>query len=377
MRWTDPPHWHGVLRVNRLTGAQLGAAVLVSAAGVVLFGWYALRVLAISAAVALLIESLFHTLGQRSRRWSEGQALLVGLLTACTLPPMVGWHVVATATGMAVLIGLIVPGGVGNYLWHPVALGRVAVQILFGDQLAAGGHAVLAPGRLLTGDLSLSRPLPPLADWSTAPLPSGVEAWQVVPTVEVLSVPVPLVPGQSAAGALADRIAEVLPTWWHTLTGLAGGAVGEACALAAVAAGLLLISQGLLRWRTILGGVGAAALMAATLPAYFQFEGTSAQVVWLPVRLVDEGLPVGLAYVAYQLTAGALPLVLLVLMADPSSTPLTRRGQVLFGVLVGGLTLLLRITIGLPASAYWALLAANTCTPAINRITRRRVFGAD
>jgi len=377
LRWTDPPHWRSEPRVNRLTAAQLGAAAVASAAGVVLFGWYALRVLAISAAVALLIESLFHTLGQRSRRWSEGQALLVGLLTACTLPPMVEWHVVATATGMAVLIGLIVPGGVGNYIWHPVALGRVAVQVLFGDRIAAGACAVLGPGRLLTGDLSLSRPLPPLADWATASLPSGVEAWQVVPPVEVLSLPVPLAPGQSPAGALADRIAEVLPTWWHTLTGVAGGAVGEACVLAAIAAGVLLTWQGLLKWRTILGGFAAAALMAAVLPVCFRIDGASAQSVWLPVRLVDEGLPVGLVYVAYQLTAGALPLVLLVLLADPSSTPLTRRGQMVFGVLVGGLAMLLRTMIGLPASAYWALLAINTCTPAINRMTRRRVFGTD
>ncbi len=203
LRWTDPPHWRSAVGVHRLTMVQLAAAVAVSLAGVVLFGWHALRVLAISAAVALLIESLFHTLGQRSRRWSEGQALLIGLLTACTLPPTASWHIVVTASGVAVLIGLIVPGGVGNYLWHPVALGRVAVQLLFGDQLAAGGWAVLAPGRLLTGDLRLARPLPPLAHWATAPLPPGAEAWRVVPPIETLTSSTPLGSGGSPAQALA------------------------------------------------------------------------------------------------------------------------------------------------------------------------------
>jgi Na+-translocating ferredoxin:NAD+ oxidoreductase subunit D len=347
---------------------------VVSAAGVVLFGWYALRVLAISAAVALLIESLFHTLGQRSRRWSEGQALLIGLLTACTLPPTAGWHIVATASAVAVLIGLIVPGGVGNYLWNPVALGRIAVQLLFGEQLA-GGWAVLAPARLLTGDLMLAHPLPPLAHWATATVPSGVEAWRVTPAIEVLTSPAPLQHGHLPAGALADRIADGLPAWSDTLTGVAGGAIGEACVLAAIAAGLVLTWQGLLRWRTILAGLGAAAVLAAVLPAYFQMEGSASWSVWLPVRLFDEGVPVGFAYLAYQMTAGALPLVLLVLAADPTSSPLTTRGQIVFGAMIGATAMLLRVLTGIPASDYWALLVANTCTPVINRLTRRRVFG--
>ena len=121
--------------VTPLMGTLLVAGVVVSAAGIVLFGWHALRVLAISVACSLLIESVFAALTQRSGSWSLGHALLIGVLLACTLPPTASWQVVVTGSTIAVLVGQIVPGGVGNYLWHPVALGRVAVRMFFHEQL--------------------------------------------------------------------------------------------------------------------------------------------------------------------------------------------------------------------------------------------------
>ena len=45
------------------------------------------------------------------------------------------------------------------------------------------------------------------------------------------------------------------------------------------------------------------------------------------------------------------------------------------GALIQRLTAILGIVFGLPASAYWALLIANTFVPLINRMTRRRVLG--
>ena len=74
-------------------------------------------------------------------------------------------------------------------------------------------------------------------------------------------------------------------------------------------------------------------------------------------------------------TAALFVLVLLLLAPDPSSSPLTSRGHMIFGVVIGAMTILLRVAVGMPASAYWALLLANTMVPMINRLTRRRVLG--
>jgi electron transport complex protein RnfD len=156
---------------------------------------------------------------------------------------------------------------------------------------------------------------------------------------------------------------------------VAGGAIGEACGLAVILGGLLLLWRGLARWSLPVAGVLAVAILAAILPVTLQPAKGPQQWHWLPGISVYEGLPVGLVYVLYHLTAGELLFVLMLLAADPTSSPLTTRGHALFGALIGGLAVGLRILTGVPAAGYWALLIANTLVPLLDRATRRRVFG--
>jgi len=351
------------------------AVAILCVAGLTLFGWHTIRVLAISIAVVLLVEAAFNALTWRGRSWSESYTLLIGMLVACTLPPTVSWEVVVTASAVAVLAGQIVQGGIGNYVWHPVAFGRVVAQLLFDERFSLDRWPVLASERLGSGNLYLAKELPPLAQWDGQPLPPGVEAWMVERPADHLRSVLPIDATGSPADAVARLVSDAMPPWPDTLLGVAGGTVGEACVLAILVAGLLLTWRGFLRWSTLLAGLIAAAFVAFVAPVQFQPHGQPVQSQWFPGFLFNEGLPVGLAYVAYQLTAGAFPLVLFILAADPTSSPLTTRGHLLFGLLIGGVTMILRTVVGLPADAYWALLLANTCVPAINRLTRRRTFG--
>ena len=261
-------------------------------------------------------------------------------------------------------------------MWQPVALGRVAIQILFGDEMTPARWPVLAPERLFSGNLYLARDLPPLGAWHTQPLPPGVEAWLVERPVDILHGFQKGIPGEGAGKMMADWLADRLPPWWDTIIGTAGGATGEACILAVMVAGLFLMWQGFLRWTTILAGAGSACFLAMVLPIHFQIPGQTAITHWLPGLTIYDGLPVGLVYVAYQLSAGAFPFVLLILAADPTCSPFTSRGHFLFGLVIGTATMVLRVLLGLPAAEYWALLGANTCVPVINRLTRRRVLGS-
>jgi len=375
LRGGAPPYVHGRLRIASITRAFILAAALVLASGLVLFGWNTIRVTAICITVAVLIDRTARAAVRRGDRDAHGQALLIGMLTACTLPPDAYWPIPLIATTLAMLVGQVLAGGLGNYLWHPVVIGRVAVQILFSDQLNPARWPVLAPGHLLWGDLATARPLPALAAWDTQPLPYGVQAWHVVRPADVLTAAVPVPAGASPAEALAALVRDSLPPWAHTLTGAAGGAIGEACGLAILLAGLLLMWRGLARWLLPTAGVLAAALLAAVLPVTLRLDTGPMMWHWFPTVAVHDGLPVGLIYVLYHLTAGEFLLVLMLLAADPTTSPLTTRGQALFGAVIGGLTVALRVLTGLPAAGYWALLIANMLVPVINRASRRRVLG--
>jgi len=375
LRLGFPPYRRSTPGVVPIAVTFMLAAGVVILSGTVLFGLSSLRVLAISVAVALLVESVLSAITHRTRLWSESYALLMGMLFACTLPATVSWQVPVVGAALGVLLGQVLPGGVGNYVWHPAVLGRIAVQILFHEQVTPTSSSVLASGHLLWGNLSRVRELPGLCNWGSSGVGQGVEAWLTVRPADHLRMPIPAGAGDSVPEALGTLVRDTLPPWPDTLLGVAGGGIGEACVIAAIIAGLILLWRGFLRWPMFTTALLTAVVLSAILPMRVQFENGMVLRQWFPGFCIYQGLPVGLVYVCYHVTAGEFLLVLLLLAPDPSSSPLTLRGHAWFGFIIGAVTLVLRVVVGLPASAYWALLIANTFVPFINMATRRRVLG--
>lgn len=376
LRAVPAPHWHGLPGSSVITMTFVAATSLVLVGSVLLFGWATLRIVGLSVTSALIMEAILHTLMHRPRTWSEGHALMLGLLMACTMPPTVSWKVPVAATSLTVFIGHIVLGGLGNHPWHSVAIGRVLIQWVMPGAFTLEHWPVLARGQLIWGSLRPERAevlLPP-ASWSSVNVPAGVEAWLRPRPVDQLRRPLASGDADHAGEVLAAFVRDHLPPWQETLLGTAGGAIGEAMVLVLLVAGMLLMWRGILRGTSLLGAVASFLVLAMVLPV--QVEATSGTTaMWLPGVQFWQGWPIGLVYVFYQLTAGSFLFVVLLLGCDPSSSPLTRRGQLIFGVLLGSLTIALRCFIGLPADAFWALLIANSCVPAIDRLTHRRVFG--
>lgn len=345
LRVEPAPHWHGGETLSSATWVWIIAAAVPAVAGLARNGAPVLAVLAVTTATALLAESvlarlLSASLGAGPR--SDAQALLTGVLVALTLPAgalQAGWTIPVTAASVAVLIRLVL-GGYGNYLWNPVAVGRVVVELLFADRL-----------RGLSAEGSVAREL--------AALGMGVAS---------------SASASDGPRALTELVRDTFPPWHATLWGTQGGAVtGEligGSAVAVMLAGLLLAWRG----QIDLGAV-ASALMAALVAAVALPIRVGGQVFWLPGLALHEGLPVGCAYALYHLTAGELLLVVWLLQGDSVSRPLRSRGRRWFGAGLGVLIIVLRLY-GLAATAgYWALLAMNTLVPFIDRATRRRVYG--
>ncbi len=367
-----PPHQRSAGRVLPRTLSFFAAAAIPLVAGFILFGWDVFRVLAICLAICAFVEFIFRALLQRAHPGSMSNALLIGLLLTCTLPPTIPGYVAAIGSAIAVLVGLCLSDGLGHYLWHPVVIGRLAVQILFHDALTFDQWPVLARGHLMIGDLSNVKPLPGLWSWWSAS-PEPLEGWLVHRPVDLLHS-MPIAPASEPSEGLAQLVGDHLPAWKDILMGGAGGAIGEAAVAALFIAALVLMWRGILRWPAVLAGLSIAAFTAAILPIQIPLT-TGAVTYWLPGTAIWEGLPVGLSYVYYHLLDGGFLFVLFLLASDISSSPLMSRGHMIAAALLAFLTFFLRIYIGIPAAAYWALLIVNTLTPMINRLTRRRVYG--
>ena len=146
LRAGPAPYTHSHASLTPMTTPFIVAGLILILPGLVLFGWAAARTIALAVLAALATEVLLRALSPDRPHRPLGQALLTGVLLACTLPPGLADSIVIAGSIGTLLLAHLVLGGIGHYNWHPVALGRVAMQVLFHDQLSPERWPVLAPG---------------------------------------------------------------------------------------------------------------------------------------------------------------------------------------------------------------------------------------
>ncbi|MFH0981146.1 MAG: RnfABCDGE type electron transport complex subunit D [Planctomycetota bacterium] len=368
-----PLHWHSGWSPGHVTRAFLLATVPIVAAGLVLFGRAAAGVLCCSILGAVLGELLVFYITPQGPRRKLGFAALTGILLGLTLPVTVPWHIPFLGGLVAVAVGQGLLGGFGNYLWQPALVGWAVLHLVFGAQLAPRTWPVLAAHRLWSGSIQAAAEVAYYRGYQWTRPPYGVDAWALQRPIDLLILNYGSSLGEggvSEAGWL-ELFRDRLPPWRDTLWGTVGGGIGETCTLALALGGLYLTYRGLPRWRAVTAALLTVAMLAAVLPIRLDDR-----LLWLPVFSFPEQFPAGPAWVLFHLTGDGLLLSCLILAADPMTTPLMPRGNILFGVGVGVLTMTARWFGLTPGSSYWAILAMNALVPVIDRFTRRRGRGA-
>lgn len=374
------PYRHGGNSLRDVLQAWLFAAGIVGACGVVLFGPAALLIVGLSIVSAVAADFAVSLLSRRPVIGGLAHAALTGLLLALTLPATVSWYVPVLAAFAAIVFGKGLFGGLGHYIWQPALVGRVLVQFLFSQQLslfvALPQSPVLAPGRLLIGDVHQARPIDmgTYRGWSAYRRQSGSDAWLMDRPVQVLRR---FAEGNvSSDGKLLYEplIRDCLPPWVDTVLGLVPGGIGETCSLALVVAGMYLIYRGYLRWQLPAAVLAAAAVAAAVLPVQIDAD-QGGGYDWLPILTVEQGRAVGLAYVLHHLTAGQLMLGAFLLAGDMIASPMRPRGQIFFGACIGAMTIFMRLYGILEGECYWSILILNPFVALIDRRLKRPILG--
>lgn len=151
---------------------------------------------------------------------------------------------------------------------------------------------------------------------------------------------------------LTELLAGGSPDPWPLFTGQTNGSVGAACALAVLIGAVLLLAVGVIRLQIPLAGIISFTLVLLL------FGGHGADEVYLVTQLCGGGFLFGIFFMA----------------TDYSTSPLTRRGQVLYGLLIGILAAALRIG-GIEEAIVYAILIANLATPLLDRMTVPRFLG--
>lgn len=368
--WSPAPHMRAPETSRGIFAVTTAAALAPLLAGTVFFGWRALWVAALSIGSAAVLEGLYFRVTRSPALASRSHALLTGTLLALTLPPFVAWYVPVIGAAFAIIVGKAVFGGVGHFLWQPALVGRLAVSAMF--MLQPTLWPLLAPDRILTGDASPAACRAPQSyrGWRDTPPPPDHDGF-------LLERPVSILRGLTDredpryGSLLAALLA--LPPIDDPLWGAVPGGIGETSALIIALAGLFLVYRHYVNWMLPTTFVVAAAATVAVAPVYLHGAGEVARVVWLP--LLAEGFDVGFTYVNYHVLCGELLLAAFFLAPEMTSRPVTPAGQVLFGIGCGVTAMVLRLYYLFPLPCYAAVLAMNTLTPLLERLTRPRVLG--
>jgi len=303
-------------RIMRLVIYALLPAVLVS---LYFFGLPALSVMLICRLGCVGFEALANKLMKQPLTIRDGSALLTGILLALNLPPSSPWWISLLGSGIAILIGKMIYGGLGYNPFNPALVARVVLLISFPVQMTRW----TAPAPLTTG-----------FDAVTAATPLGDVKMAVMLT-----------------GQLPEAVNSGL---FNYLTGNMAGCLGEVSALALLAGGLFLIYKKVITWHIPVSYIGSTLGIAG--------------IFWL----AD---PSKYANPVFHLLTGGLVLGAFFMATDMVSSPVTYKGMLIYGFGCGLLTILIRLFGGYPEGVSFAILLMNAATPLIDRYCRPTIYG--
>ncbi|MBN1420543.1 MAG: RnfABCDGE type electron transport complex subunit D [Planctomycetes bacterium] len=336
------PHVRAPEDIPRIMWTVVAALLPAAFVSAGVFGYRALIVILVCAAVAVATEALIQRLRRVPVTIGDGSAVVAGVLLAFCLPATVPLYVAALGSIFAIAIAKHAFGGLGMNIWNPALAARAFLLSSFSTAIVMPKWAILQ-GKPFFGSIVDLEGLGGAAPFDAIAQATPLELLKTAPDTfgTLYSIP--------------DLIFGLIP-----------GSLGETSALALLAGGGYLIARRIIDWRMPASFIGTVAILVAILPHPLG-EGAGAG---------HSGWFAGLSIVTAHSLSGGLFLGAFFMATDMVTSPITGRGQLIFGAGCGVLTAVIRLFGGFPEGVCYAILIMNTLVPAIDRWTRPRKFGA-
>ncbi len=309
------PHVHSTQTTQKIMWGVVIALLPALLVAIYYFGISALLVTLVSVASCMFFEWLIgRYLLKTENTVIDGSAAITGILLAFNLPSNIPLWMVIIGSLVAIAVGKMTFGGLGKNPFNPALVGRVFLFLSFPTSVA-------------------------LSEWPMPdPLFGGSE-------IEATTGPTTL--------NLISHGGE-LPPISDLILGATGGSFGEVSALAILIGGIFMLCRKIISWHIPVSFLGSA----------FIFAG----ILWLinPNEFVN---PV------YHLLAGGMMLGAVFMATDMVTSPITHKGQIIFGCGCGLLTIIFRCFGPMPEGVSFAILIMNAVTPLINKFVKSDKFG--
>ncbi|NCB07924.1 MAG: RnfABCDGE type electron transport complex subunit D, partial [Bacteroidia bacterium] len=159
-----------------------------------------------------------------------------------------------------------------------------------------------------------------------------------------------------SGGMPVSEISKNLPSTVEMLFGEIGGSLGEISALLLILGGLYLLIKKVITWHIPVSVIGTVALVAA--------------IFWL----VNPEMYI---HPVYHILTGGLMLGAIFMATDMVSSPMNPKGQIIYGIGIGLITISIRMFGAYPEGISFAILIMNAFTPLINTYVKPKRFGGN
>ena len=318
---SSSPHIKSPKTVTGIMGDVIISLIPAGIAGVLIFGIRALLVIAVCVASCIAFEYISRKVMKRSVTLGDLSAVVTGLLLAYNLPVSIPLWMCIVGSFVAIVIVKQLFGGIGQNFANPAITARIVMLVSF-----ASAMTNFTQPTLWRYDAVASAT--PLSELSALDITGDI-------------------PSQIKTLANGGN----LPELKEMLFGVRAGCIGETCAAALLLGAVYLIARGIISVR---------------IP--FAYIAT----VGVFMLAVSHG---SLTFTAYELTAGGLLLGAFYMATDYTTSPMSKKGKVVFGIGCGLLTSVIRLYGSLPEGVSYSILLMNIACPLIEKACRPGYFG--
>lgn len=312
---SSSPHAHSPVTTQTIMRDVLIALIPAMLGSIYFFGFRALLVTLVSAAACVFFEWGFCKLRKLHCKTYDLSAVVTGVLLAFVCPVTIPYWTIILGDFFAIVLVKMLFGGLGKNIVNPALAGRAFLfswPVLMSNWVKVGFDN--AAGLLST------------ADAVTAATPMSAMHQGALPEESILDM----------------------------FLGNIGGCIGETSALLLIIGFIYLLYRKVITARIPLAYIGTVAILA------FLFPQGNDRIAWMAAQVFGGGLMLGAIFMA----------------TDYVTSPLTKLGQIVYGIGCGVITILIRYFGGYSEGVTYAILCMNACAVLLDKIGRPVKFGA-
>lgn len=315
---SSSPH----VRTNKDTSYIMKQVVIAllpaTLAALFFFRLSALNVIFFCVTSSVGAEFVCQKISKQESTIGDFSAVVTGLLLAFNVPASLPWWMCLLGAAFAIIVVKMVFGGIGNNFVNPALAARAFLLASFPVAMTLWTR---------TG-----------VNWVSS---GNIDAYTTATPLSFLKA------GSNGVSSLAYSGISIS----NMLIGNIGGCIGETSAVLIILGGLYLMYKGIINYVIPTFYICTVAILMFILGGF------------------------NFTFVIYELLAGGLMLGAFFMLTDYTTSPMTKKGQIIYAVLAGLITTVIRLYGGYPEGVSYSILLVNIMTPLIDKYTKTKVFG--